>query len=389
MATTSNGGSAHLTQHLQIQSNQKNGSITITTCPTQISVTDIGCDKQADVETPLNSGEKDAQSTGCCTVNEKYDQRAIDQHAASADDKCQSSKTNASAGDGDNNGSTQDGHFSRELNFRNLKLQCMCSDDEVTVITKSNVDPTSNQTSADDETEIEISEVEAVTEIGESIFENHRCTHCGRDHCCFFLRCCYCLASSGLKDSAAATMDANTNANTVTEAIANANAGTLHETNPCQSECDVNRKVNSNNIPNVLPLDSCTGIGSNQNLASKLCDEYCKIIRNTHRTGQCSSAAAALIAKKQCCEEAIDGNDKHSTVTKSITIGCHCRWYCIQDCDSDAKAIKPAAAFADNRQKCDSTLAVQEPEIVSPIVNELPLNDENRLRCCRCSKELI
>lgn len=370
-----------------MQSNQKNGSITITTCPTQISVTDTGCDKQTDTETPLDADEKGEPSVGSCTVNEKLEkQSAIDRHAGSADDKCQSGTTNTSAGDRDNDDSAQDVHFSRELSFRNLKLQCMCSDDDASVKAKANVDPVSNQTSADDETEIEISEVEAVTEIGESIFENHRCTHCGRDHCCFFLRCCYCTANSGLNESGG-TIDTNTNANTTADTITNARADTLHESNPCQSEFDVNRKVNSNNIPNVLPLDSCTGIGSNQNLASKLCDEYCKIIRNKHRTGQCGSTA--LLAKKQCCEKAIDGNDKHSTVTKSITIGCHCRWYCIQDCDSDAKAIKVAATVADNRPKCDSTLAVQEPEIVSPIVNELPLNDENRLRCCRCSKELI
>lgn len=323
----------------------------------------------SDVGSALVSGGsgESAASNGDCV---KHDQGTIDRNAV--DDKCETRTTSSTGVDRDagNKNSIQDEHIhhSRELNFLNLKLQCMCSDDDESVIGKSNIDASRNRIGGDDETEIEISDVEAVTEIGESIFENHRCTHCGRDHCCFFLRCCYCIASSAVSDNDGATDS---------KPIANAN----------QSESDASSKVNSNNIPNALPLDSCAEIGTSQNLASKLCDEYCKIIRNKHRTGECGSTT--LLEHRRCCEEAIDGNDKQSTVTESITIGCHCRWYCIQDCDSDAKPIHPTAPVADNRPKCDSTLAVQEPEIVSPIANELPLSDENRLRCCRCSKELI
>lgn len=274
----------------------------------------------------------------------------------------------------------------------------MCSsDDDASVITKLNVDPSINKrVNVDDNTEIEISDVEAVTEIGESIFENHRCTHCGRGHCCFFLRCCYCTASGGGGDSSVLNeIDNQTNDVNTTNPMA------LHENNPCQSECVANRKANSNNIPNELPLgSSCMEIGSNQNLASKRCDEICKIIRNQHGTGLCSSSTTTtttVLTKRQCCEEAIIDNiddDKHGCkpVTKSIAIGCHCRWYCIQDCDSDAKLISSNVMMktvGDDRPKTETTLAVQEPEIVSPITNESPLIDENRLRCCRCSKELF
>lgn len=334
-------------------------------------------------------------------VNEKHNQTP---NASDGCDEVTNFKSNApkadddGGGSGSGDGSGDDGagsnrSDSRELNFLNLKLQCMCSDDDASVITKSNVDPSiSKRQSVDDDTEIEISEVEAVTEIGESIFENHRCTHCGRGHCCFFLRCCYCIASGNVLHESS-----NNQNNDINET----NAMALHENNPCQSECETaHRKANSNNIPNEIPIGSSC---SKQNLASKRCDEICKIIRNQHGMGLCISSTAAtntattttVLAKKQCCEEAnVDNVDKHGCTPKSIAIGCHCRWYCIQDCDSDAKMTTTASinvlteVEAVDRPKTETTLAVQEPEIVSPITNEPPLMDENRLRCCRCSKEL-
>lgn len=359
-----------------------NGAITSTNCPTHISITDTGCDEPLDVETVLISvGKEENQQQQQqekehaeeklplhSIVNEKHHQS---QYASdgSGEATCQFSAPKT-AGTNDN-GDGKNGCNSRELNFLNLRLQCS-DDDHVSVISKSNVDLISNRISAeDDETEIEISDIEAITEIGESIFENHRCTHCGRGHCCFFLRCCYCTSNRATNDSNKMA-DANTNPSPNPEA--------LHENNPCRGECDSNRSANSNNIP----LGSCTEIGSKQNLASKRCDEICKLIRNQHRTGLCSSTK--ILAKKQCCEESIiDDNDKHCTVTKLPAIGCHCRWYCIQDCDSDTKTT----GAVDDRPKTENTLAIQEPKIVSPIANESPLTDENRLRCCRCSRELF
>lgn len=406
ISTTSNGGTAHLTQHLQMQmqtqphSNQINGSIASANCPAQIAITDIGCcDKQLDlgmvsISVSGQKGELPVDSI----VNEKHNQSQCQREKTDENDCQLLSMVNVADDIKSSNGGCGTGGRGRELNFLNLKLQCMCSDDESgigvgiggdeNVIAKSNVDLISKRTSADDETEIEISDVEAVTEIsGESIYRNHRCTHCGRGHCCFFLKCCYCTASGIVQ-----LPDDNNTIDTSTNPIA------MHENNPCESDGDnANRKpntntnTNSNNIAKDLTLDSCTEIGSNQNLASKRCDEICKIIRNQHGADVCSSTATAL-ATKQCCEDqptTDDGNDKHCSLTKSIAIGCHCRWYCIQDC-TNGTVSNAIPNTLDSRTKSETTLAVQEPEIVSPITNESPANnDENRLRCCRCSKELF
>lgn len=409
IATTSNGGTGHL-----VQANQ-NGSIAtaIAPCPTQISITDAGCDKQPHLESTISvSGEHSELPVGSI-VNEKHNQNASDR-GDEINRQSDSSKMEIGhdgdghdddgTGEGDDagNGSTggnSNDSGSRQLNFLNLKLQCMCSDDDASVITKSNVDPLiSKQMSVDDDTEIEISEVEAVTEIGESIFENHRstCTHCGRGHCCFFLRCCYCIANG---------IDALNECgnNQINDVNRTTNSMAMHENNQWPSECVANRKANSNNIP--LGSSSCTEIGSNQNLASKRCDEICKISRNQHGSGLCSGTATAsasasvVLAKKQCCERVnIDNvdDDKHgcTPVTKSIAMGCHCRWYCIRDCDSDSKLMTLTTTTTktktgDERAKTESKLAVQEPEIVSPITSESPFMDETVQRCCRCSKELF
>lgn len=388
IATTSNGGAPHLTHHLQLQTQtqahpNQNGSIATAAATTQISITDAGCNKQLNIDSI--SGQNDELPVGSI-VNEKNNQSKNrtdrnDEHngqlpVANAVDTMHADTPNVTPGTS-----------ARELNFLNLRLQCMCSDDDSNVITKRSLDPISkHHMCGDDETEIEISDVEAVTEIGESMFENHRCSHCGRDHCCFFLRCCYCTANDVVPN------EMNTHTIDGTSAT---NPSALHENNPCENECDINRKpnTNSNNIPSKdLAMESCTELGSNQNLASRRCDEICKIIRNQHGTGLCSSA------NQQCCEEATGGDDKHCAVTKSVAAGCHCRWYCIQDCDSDAKSGNGSAMNASgaasaiaavNRKRGETNLAVQEPEIVSPITNESPLNEENRLRCCRCSKELF
>ncbi|XP_031630067.1 uncharacterized protein LOC116345119 [Contarinia nasturtii] len=413
IATTSNGGTSnHLTHHIQMQPNQKNGSITTTMCSTQISITDTGCDKLPDIESISVSGEKANELPEGSIMSEKHNQNENTLMDAT---NCQQTKPKTDDGsDKDGNGNDDGGnansgnneHDRPELNFLNLKLQCMCSSTDVggdsgNVIAKPNVNAISNRVSGtiDDETEIEISDVEAVTEIGESIFENHRCTHCGRGHCCFFLRCCYCTANGVFNESDSMAIDAM-----------NTNQMALHENNPCQSECDANRIANSNNISKQhQSIDSSSSsssfmkIGSNQNLASKRCDEICEIIRNQYETGLCNTTTAPLtttlttkmFARKQCCEESSGSDNKHCTnVTKSIAIGCHCRWYCIQDCDLDAKSttVVTGEDNVDHHQRLKTettTLAVEKPEIVSPITNESPLNDENRLRCCRCSKELF
>lgn len=374
----------------QPHQNQINGSIASANCPAQIAINDIGCcDKQLDLGMVSVSGQIE-QLPVDSVVNEKHNQNQNrNQREQSHGNDCQLSMVNVAV-DSDSGNANAGG---RELNFLNLKLQCMCSGDDSgggaggvgiggggdsSAISNTNFEPITKRNSADDETEIGISDVKAVTEIGESIHQNHRCTHCGRGHCCFFLRCCYCTANAIVQPT-----DGNIAIDASTNPIA------MHDNNPCESECgNANRTANtkSNNIPKDLTLDSCTEIGSNQNLASKRCDEICKIIRSQHGSEMCSSST--MLAKKQCCEDGIttDANDKQCTLAKSIAIGCHCRWYCIQDCSvSDAKANA-----VDNRIKGETTLAVQEPEIVSPITNESALNnDENRLRCCRCSKELF
>lgn len=425
IATTSNGGTAHhLAHHLQMQSNQKNSSITTTACPTQISITDTGCDKSPNIESILVSDERANELPVGSIANEKNNQN---EYALIDATNCQLIKPKADdendktdSVDGGNAGSGNSASDNNELNFVNLKLQCMCSTDDdgdggrgggvdtseggigedASVPAIPNAEAISNRVSGivDDETEIEISDVEAVTEIGESIFENHRCTHCGRGHCCFFLRCCYCTANGIFNESDSMAIDAMS-----------PNAMALHENNPCQSECAANRISNSNNISKQhqsIDSSSCSGnscmkIGSNQNLASKRCDEICKLIRNQYETGLCNSTTVApatplttMFAEKQCCER---GNDSCTNITKSTAIGCHCRWYCIQDCDGlDAKSTTTVSGDGNvdhhhnQRLKTETTtLAVERPEIVSPITNESPLNDENRLRCCRCSKELF
>lgn len=273
------------------------------------------------------------------------------------------------------------------LNFQNLELKCMCSDGETaTVASASGVASLSSAPTTqgnhkqhtcdaggsgsgggggdDDETDIEISDVEAVTEIEESMLKSHRCSHCGRDHCCFFLRCCYCRRKC------------------ITDDNSNANVDASNKASSCESDAD------AHSINTRLP--TTTHSNQNQkNLASKRCDEICKIIHNESDGIGCNTmvSAAAAAVKQQCCD-GNQTNDEHHTTTKSIAV-CHCRWYCIQDCDLDSKAnaMAVASAAADDHKKDETTLDVQKPEIVSPITNESPLNmDENRLRCCRCSK---
>lgn len=367
---TNNGGTSHLTQQFQIHANQKNGSITTITNTSEAISPANTCDKQLVIEMVSITDQNDKLPLSSivntnnhqCTVSPDPRETQDHQFTALPSDATESASTYIESGD-------------RELTFPNLELQCMCSDDNASEISKA--DPIRSQLSGDDETDIEISYVESVTDVGESIIQTHRCTHCGRGHCCFFLRCCYCTAS-GLYDTTDLT----------TDNIANSSA--IYENNPCQNESDVNRTENINNVPNHLVLGESVATDTKQNTASKRCVEICKM-------------NSSQPEKKQCCEDVFMGHDNQSTVNKLIASGCHCRWYCIKDCDLNVKSGAGSSDSAGNRAKnttsteqgdkartkLDNSLAVQKPQIVSPFTNEYSLNDENRLRCCRCSKELF
>lgn len=395
-ATTSNGGSAYITQSVQTHSNQ-NGMVSIasvppTSLPSTATITAATITETATTIVPISSvktSNTDGGMVPCqyerfttgSIINEKqinhnrtnsnddtaYNDQLLSENSSNANDMVNVSEK-------------------RELNFQNLELKCMCSDDgeaaeaETVMAAVATVAAVATTTAAaratasgianldsepiqgnkhhicgDDETDIEISDVEAVTEIEESMLKSHRCSHCGRDHCCFLLRCCYC------KHNEIGTSNAEVNA--------------LYKTSSCENDFD----THSNNITSDLPTtDKCTHSNQNQNLASKRCDEICKIIHNESGGAKCNTIVAAAAVNQQCC----DGNTQ-------TNVACHCRWYCIQDCDLDAKANTVASIVVDDCKKDETTLAVQKPEIVSPITNESPLNDENRLRCCRCSKELF
>lgn len=393
ITTSSNGGAPNLTTHLQFQTQMQttahpnqNGAIVPTT---QISITDVSCNKSApNLDTV--SGQNDELDVGNI-VNEKH--IPIPNRTDQFDgNNGPVRNTTCIVIENDRNETTNE-TSARELNFRNLKLQCMCSEDECSTDANIGRDAIGmKRLCGDDETEIEISDVEAVTEMSESMFENHRCSHCGRDHCCFFLRCCYCTANAKPSDGNIIAIDATVSNSSSSGSITNVavtNPITSHGNKPSELECGANRKSNINNIPKVLPIDCrmSTEMGDNQNLASKRCDEICEIIRNQHGIGLCNSTVAP--SQQRCCEKDINYTDKHCADTNSREVGCHCRWYCIQDCDADLKLAKNNSDHTNNRTKCETSLAVQEPEIVSPITNESPLIEENRLRCCRCSKELF
>lgn len=327
---------------------------------------------------------KNAELTVDSTVNEKHNQNT--QYESVQNDSQLKIELNAD-NNGGNDCTVENKKADCELNFQNLKLQCMCSDVEACTTVRSNLDATSNQPITDDGTEIEISDVEAVTEMGETIFENHRCTHCGQSHCCFFLRCCYCTAS-GLSNEKNGTADTKKYPEAFGENYQCKNDGND------DGHSDTNRRPNSSNIANDSLSGSRANICSSQNLAIKHCEEICKIIHEKHGAGLCSSTAQLM--KKQCCEEIVGDNYKYCTVIKSISMGCHCRWYCVQESEKGASTSSRITVDAgtsntviDDQQKCESSLAVKETEILSPTSNETPLNFENHLRCCRCSKELF
>lgn len=368
LVTNSNGGTVHFIQTAllttQNQQQQQNGSIT-----SEIPITEshsMQHNDDCDEENAKMVSYSIEKSNVNCTINEKHNQ-CEHEHTVDSSDTCQMSTNDAN----DNN---------RELNFFNLKLQCMCSDEDET-LEKKNDQQSMAANTVDDEKDIEISEIESITKIGESFVENHRCSHCGRGHCCYRdLRCCYCIANNACASSTFSKCN-NDGFN------ANRNVAAAHLNEQTQSDCG-NGSVNSINVSN-------RNTTTTQNLASKRCDEICKNMRNENElksssideTNQCagdidvacSSTTSVLLTEKRCC------GDNNNQSDKSIAGGCHCRWYCVQECDFET--AKSTATIESKRQ--ESSLQVKALELEVRPAKSDTANDENRLRCCRCSRELF
>lgn len=383
-ATTSNGGSAYIMHNVQTHPNQNSLVSTKSATPTPTSTSLPATEAHTPIS-PVQTSNTDGGAMSC-----QYERFT----AGNIINEKQINRTNSNDGNGDgtaHNDQLYDAAEKSELSFQNLQLKCMCSSDggEAANYAKPTEGNKRDADGGDDEIDIEISDVEAVTEIAESMLKSHLCSHCGRDHCCFLLRCCFCIANE-----IGTTFDCDAAAAAATTTTPDADA--LCKSSSRENDFDTH---SNNNITSDLPTTNkythSTNPNQNQNLASKRCDEICKIIHNaSDGDGSGAKCNTMVAATQQCCDDGGGGGKRSSSQTNDeyrATV-CHCRWYCIQDCDLDAKANTANIATAgtvDDCKKDETTLAVQKPEMLSPITNASPANDENSLRCCRCSKELF
>lgn len=236
-----------------------------------------------------------------------------------------------------------------ELNFRNLDLKCMCSGDMGSAsehhrhsATIDDADVASHETSTT---------LQPTTTI--TTDDSQRCSHCGRGHCCFFLRCCHCLANDGLelaKDDVAVNVSA---------------------TGPPDQNAIV---CGNNNGNNKLAVDRNVSVRSPT--ASQRCDEICKIqcCGDTEQI-KSSELLGSPLGDKKCCDP-----------VGSNVEACHCQWYCLQECVSDTNVSKRPSVSNEHT----SNLQVTPIEIEEKLMrNDVTADDENQLRCCRCSRELF
>lgn len=309
--TTSNGNSIHYLHTTQMPVNQTNG--TIVGQQTHPSNTD------AAVETAIATT---AASTAC---NQPHGADQI---------ICDSVDAN------------------RQLSFRNLNLKCMCSGECEPASGDQQALATSDGSTANSEI--------AGTQ------DNQQCSHCGRGHCCFFLRCCHCIANE--------------------QSEQNKDVGVNVSVTGADDQALV--VCGNNNVNSKVAVDRNASVRS---MASRRCDEICKIRRTALATatttpptdatqGVCETAKStepcSSLSDTKCCDP-ITGRD---------TGKCHCRWYCVQECVSDANETKQCELV----ERSTSNLQVSPIEIEEkPIRKDASADDENRLRCCRCSRELF
>lgn len=233
----------------------------------------------------------------------------------------------------------------RQLSFRNLNLKCMCSGE---------IEPASGEQQAlavDDATaDNQISDAQSRT-----VDDNQQCSHCGRGHCCFFLRCCHCMATEQSEHNKDVGV----------------NVSVTGEDDQSPIVCG------NNNVNSKVAVDRNASVRS---IASRRCDEICNIRRTALDAGSfCETAKLAepcsSLSDTKCCDPIDRDAGK-----------CHCRWYCVQECVSDTNETKQCESV----ERSTSNLQVAPIEIEEKLIRkDASVDDENRLRCCRCSRELF
>lgn len=385
---TNNGEMLYCRQDSHKRSpNQANGTAGTACCSTitHISITDASCDKHGELQMDLCQKQEisscelpDAIRRKGNLISEAHNQDETCTHGSACGEQYLEKQSSAVAAQHkQNNG----GNSARELNFLNLKLRCMCSGDDGSGSGNNSASKhhasadDKNDSDNDDKTEIEISDIEAITEIGDSVLGLNRHSqkmHCESGHCCYFMHCCYCLENGLVRSEA------------------------LCDT--ALRECS-NHQANSNSLSKISYLSSNCTISANQNLACKRCDEICKSIikqrNHKHEIGLCSATEASddsecncslkmPLANKQCCDD--DGGDNGAP---PLATSCHCQWRCIENADLD-KAVDKSATNNTN-QKDNSGVRASEQFEGGPSGSSGASNidDENRIRCSRCAKELF
>lgn len=243
----------------------------------------------------------------------------------------------------DDNNQTMNDVTNRDLEFFSLKLQCMCSGSEEDSISQNDgmeMKPIEVVAAADgDETVQTIETVPTMANVT-TCDDGHQCSHCGRNHCCFFLHCCYCKKHGNLDIY-------------------------IH---PSSSNC--NNATNQN----VLASERCDAICKKQQFNNQMSMTMAMTTMTTTTNtniNECECRAKFLTNQK-CCDNDSD--------TK-----CHCRWYCIQDCNAGNNRLN-----VQNLELCGASNQYEEPmRSNSTNAMDQSMLDENRLKCCRCAKELF
>lgn len=257
--------------------------------------------------------------------------------------KIEPNESKASRASSDDNNQTMNDVTNRDLEFFSLKLQCMCSGSEE----DSNSPPLERNdgieemkpndvggvaAAADGDETATMADVMSCGDDGDGNDIGHQCSHCGRNHCCFYLHCCYCKKHG--------TLDSY-----------------IH---PSNSNC------NNTSNRNVLASERCNEICKKRQLNNQT-----TTTTNTNIINKCE-CRTKLLTNRKCCDNDSD--------TK-----CHCRWYCIQDCDAGKNRLN-----VQNLEICGASNQYEDP-IRSMSNNAMDQSqlDENRLKCCRCAKELF
>lgn len=301
-----NGSGTNVYDNVRKQQNQKNGNFA---CTTQISITDV-CDKLNEIELfPCQREKQPVSQQQQSSVNDTKNHQNIENVSFGVNNSQSNNQLEL------NQVRQQQQHTNRELNFSDLKLRCMCSSDDGGVIVKANNDNDDN----DGNKTIEISDVEAIIELNESILENYRCINCGRQ-CCSFYRCCYCQ-----------TIGCGNNI--------------IDSLKPNQCQTKRNHKLYSNRDC-ISHLSSCTSCNLN---LGKYCDDFSKtsgeqehqhelLCSNvTSDSGNAGGASNLNRPFKSYC----DDDDKIIQPN-----ACHCYWQCDKNCDFSTDNNQPHKCIA-------------------------------------------